>query len=283
MVMKIQHLRNATALLTLGPHRLLLDPMLAEAGALPGFKMLGGGRRPNPLVALPEQARAALDSATGVLITHEHPDHLDRAGVRWIRDRALPVWASAMDAPNLRKKGLQVQVLQNGGLGMQVQEIPAQHGRGGLAWMMGPVTGYYLDHPDEPSVFVTSDAVLTATLLAHVQRLQPDVILAPAGAANMGLGGDILFSVDELVQLTHASSAQMVFNHLEALDHCPTTRDQLRARLKEEGLLQRAHVPEDGETLSFERTAPRTRAAPELMPSRRPGVQKWLTQRFTMT
>lgn len=78
--MKIQQLRNATALITVGEHHLLVDPYLSEVGAAPGFKVFGGGRRRNPLVPLPAGAEQALDRATGVIITHEHPDHLDRAG-----------------------------------------------------------------------------------------------------------------------------------------------------------------------------------------------------------
>ncbi len=95
--MQIHHLRNATLILTLGERRLLVDPMLAAPAALPGFKLLGGGRRRNPLVALPATAEAALLQVTDVLITHEHPDHFDPAGIEWTRARGLPVWASSID------------------------------------------------------------------------------------------------------------------------------------------------------------------------------------------
>ncbi|AKI99429.1 L-ascorbate metabolism protein UlaG (beta-lactamase superfamily) [Archangium gephyra] len=251
--MKIHHLRNATTLLTLGEHRLLIDPMLARPGAFTGFKFFGGGRRPNPLVPLPPDTFSWLEEATGVLVTHPHPDHLDTAGLRWIQKRQLPVWTSRKDAPSLRKRGLTVHELEDGALGMRVERIPVRHGRGLLAWLLGSVSGFYLAHPDEPSVFLTSDAVLTPELLEAVERLQPDVIIAPAGAANFGVGGDILFSVDELVTLVRRAPGRVVLNHLEALDHCPTTRDGLRERMKAEGLLEKVLVPGDGEALFFER------------------------------
>jgi L-ascorbate metabolism protein UlaG (beta-lactamase superfamily) len=281
--LKIRHLRNATAVLTLGAQHLLIDPMLAGPGSFPGFKLLGGGRRRNPLVPLPADTFSALASVTGVLITHEHPDHLDKAGIAWIQAQGLPVWASPMDAPNLRKKGLDVRELGDGALGLTVEIVPATHGHGLLAWMMGPVSGYYLAHPDEPSVYLTSDAVLTSAVLDAVDRLQPDVIVAPAGAANMGAGGDILFSVDELVTLVHRAPGQVVLNHLEAIDHCPTTREALRRRMSAEGLLAKVHIPEDGETLHFARPDAPTRPRPRPAPARRPGVQKWVTSWFTMT
>ncbi len=57
------------------------------------------------------------------------------------------------------------------------------------------------------------------------------------GAANIGVGSDILFSVEEFVTLIKRTSGEVVLNHLEAIDHCPTTRDGLRQRIKAEGLI----------------------------------------------
>lgn len=281
--MKIQHLRNATALLSLGEHCLLVDPMLAAPGAMPGFKMFGGGRRRNPIVPLPAGASEALATATAVILTHEHPDHFDRAGLAWVKERGLPVYTNGIDAPSVRRKGLDAHLLETGVLGLEVETVRSRHGRGLLGWMLGPVAGYYLAHPGEPSVYLLGDSILTESVLEAVERLQPDVILAPAGAANMGLGGNILFSVDELLELTRRARGQVVFNHLEALDHCPTSRAGLRERLIEEGLAGRTFVPEDGEALTFHAPARSPRATPRSTPAERPGAQKWITSAFTGT
>lgn len=281
--MQIQHIRNATAILSLGEHRLLVDPMLSPPGAMPGFKVFGGGRRRNPLVPLPPEADAALRTVTGVIITHEHPDHLDRPGLRWMKERGLPVWANGVDAPNLRRKGLEVHDLRDGALGMGVEVIRSRHGRGLLGWLMGPVSGYYLAHPGEPSLYVTGDTVLTPSVVEAITRLQPEVVLAPAGSANMGLGGDILFSVDQLVELVRLAPKDVVLNHLEALDHCPTTRAELRARMRAEGLADRVHIPADGEAIVLERDGSRAAVRPGPAAHERPGLQKWLTARFAGT
>lgn len=273
--MEIQQLRNATMLVSFGPHRLLVDPMLADVGAMPGFKMFGGGRKRNPLIPTPPQTTEALARATGVLITHEHPDHFDLAGRAWTKTARLPVWANRMDVPRLRRKGLDARVLEDGGLDVELEIIPSRHGRGLLGWMLGPVAGYYLAAEGEPSLYITGDSILTDSVRDAVERLQPDVIVAPAGAANMGIGGDILFSVDELVELARLAPADVVFNHLEALDHCPTTRTGLRERMRVEGLSDRVHVPEDGDVLEFDSPSkyrPRTRAV-----ALQPGLQKWMT------
>ena len=281
--MLIQQLRNATLLLTLGKHRLIVDPMLSPPGSLPGFKIFGGGRQRNPIAKLPNEADAALAQATAVVVTHEHPDHFDAAGLRWVKQRGLDVWASPIDSRSLRRKGVTVRDLEDGALGMRVEVVRSRHGRGLTAWAMGPVSGYYLAHPDEPSVYLTGDTVLTDEVLDAVRRLRPEVIVAPAGAANMGIGGDILFSVDELFELIRATKGHVVLNHLEALDHCPTRRDELKGRVAAEGLSGRVHVPDDGEELRFEPTlAP---VDPPIRPpvSEAPGFQKWLTSRFAGT
>ncbi len=277
--MRIHQVRNATFVLEIGEHKLVVDPVLGAPGSFPGFKVVGGGRRPNPLVPLPSNADVWLDQATAVLVTHaHHVDHLDRAGVAWLKERRLPVWASGLDMAYLRAKGTDVREVAADLMGMPAEVVPAQHGHGLTGWLMGPGSGFYLAHPEEPSIYVTGDAVLTDELLAAVRRLGPDIIVAPAGAANLGFGPDILFSLDELIALAKEAPGEVVFNHLEALDHCAQTRAGLRKRLQAEGLSQRTHVPEDGESLSFsaalgerERTVEFNRE-----PMAKPRFQKWL-------
>ncbi|MBU50769.1 MAG: hypothetical protein CL920_18975 [Deltaproteobacteria bacterium] len=278
--MRVRQIRNATALLTIASHNILIDPMLCDAGSMPGFKMFGGGRRPNPLVELPEQTEALLSQVTDVLITHEHPDHLDEKAYAWIKERNLPVWASAIDVASLRRKGLDAKNMQSGVFGMQVEQIEAKHGRGLLGWLMSPSSGFYLAHPEEPSVYITGDSILTETILEAIDRLKPDLLIVPAGSANMGIGGNILFSVDELVTLVQHAPKDVLFNHLESLDHCPTTRAGLRERMQREGLSERVWIPEDGEEISFtmEKTTPHI--APQTKAQTRPGFQKWFTSRF---
>ena len=281
--MLIHHIRNATLIVSFGAHRLLVDPMLSDVGAMPGFKMLGGGRRRNPLVPLPSETQAALADITGVVITHEHPDHFDAPALAWIKSKRLPVWANGVDLPNLRRKGLDSRDIGEGIDGIGVEVIPSRHGQGLLGWLMGPVAGYHFTPPDEPSLYITGDSVLTANVMDALQRLGPDVVVVPAGAANMGLGGDILFSLDELVEVVRASSGHVVLNHLEALDHCPTTRAALQTRMDAEGLGSRVFIPRDGEKLTFERPVHLQQRRIGPAKQYKPGIQKWLTQRFAGT
>lgn len=280
--MQIRQIRNATLALTLGERQILVDPMLCAAGSMPGFKLFGGGRRANPLVKLPEVTPSILPQITDLLVTHTHPDHFDPPGLKFARDRALPVWAPPLDLAHLQSKGLDARPLAGDALSGRVEVIPGRHGRGLMGYLMGPVHGVYIEHPDEPSLYLTGDAVPSKQLSAALQRLDPDIIVAPAGAANFGIGGDVLFSIDELVQLIRKTRARWLLNHLEALDHCPTTRSELRTRMQAEGLTQRIDIPEDGEVLQFVRTrqhctVPRATALHRSPPR----LQKWLTSHWS--
>lgn len=281
--MKIHHIRNATMLLELGEHLLLVDPMFMDRGQMPSFKVRGANKRRNPTVSLPEGARAQIERSTGVLLTHEHHvDHLDEEARRWLLSRGLPVWCSPFDLPRLTAYGFDARLLEDGALGMRTAQLKASHGRGLLGWLMGPGVGFYLAHPGEPSVYLTGDTVLTQEVKDAVQRLQPEVIIAPAGAANFGVGPDILFSVPELVELVQlGAQAKVVFNHLESLDHCSTTRAELREVMGAHGFSSRVFVPEDGEVLEFEGLeAQPERSLPKVEALGTPGLRKRVAARL---
>lgn len=281
--MKITHIRNATLLLTVGQRRILVDPMLSEPGTQPGFRLVGGERRRNPLVPLPPGAQQAMDQADCVLITHEHPDHLDKPAVEWIKSRDLPVWASSIDAPNLKRKGLRAKSLPSEEFGCPVEVIPGRHGHGLIGWLMGPVSAFYFAFPDQPSIFLTGDTVLSEAIRASIERLKPEIVVAPAGAANFGMGRDLLFGIDELETLVGMTRGQVVFNHLEAIDHCPTQRSDLRRQMEAAGWGERVAIPADGEELEYAPQSSEGTVQPGDSPNRSPNFQKWLTAKFAGT
>ncbi len=72
--------------------------------------------------------------------------------------------------------------------------------------------------------------------------------------ARFDLGGDIIMGREAALQVARLSNGLVVANHLEALDHCPVTRAELREARDRAGLEQRLLVPEDGATLDFGRS-----------------------------
>ena len=261
--MLITQLRNATVLLEFQsagqPVGLLVDPMLAPRGSLPALRYLGVQRQRNPIVELPPQADAVLERVTHALITHcqrGHFDHLDRAGKRFLRERGIPVFCMPHDAAYLAQRGLQVQPLagdarQPFALGGHICPIACVHGLGWVGRFMEHGHGYLLELPGEPSVYLAGDTVLTPTVRDCLAHLRPDVAVLPAGGARFDVGADILMDAAEVAQAAQLTPRAVVVNHLEALDHCPTTRASVRALARQGGWSHRLWVPEDGECREY--------------------------------
>lgn len=256
--MKYTHIRNATGILHIGTRHIMIDPMLCAPKTLRAMKFVGPGARRNPLVPLPEHTPEALVQVTDVLLSHAHHiDHLDEEAVAWIVAQDLPVWASDIDLPGLQKRGLNAR--NACGLsthGIHTEVLGAWHGRGIFGWLMGPGSGFYLRAGDGPGVYLTGDTVLTPEVIDYIKRLHPALIIAPAGVANFGIGPDILFDEEELIQLAKLAPGHVLFNHMEALDHCRMTRARLGDLIQDAGVASQVSMPEDGVSVEFELDSP---------------------------
>lgn len=52
----------------------------------------------------------------------------------------------------------------------------------------------------------------------------------------------------DIVELCrYAPAASVIAVHMEAINHCLLTREQLAGRLEQEGLLEQVRIPGDGE------------------------------------
>lgn len=254
--MKLTQLRNATIVIESGDKIILVDPMLAPKASIPSLKYFTGNNRRNPLVALPDQTEEILSRVTHCLITHcqkGHFDHLDKAGTRWLRENKIPVYCSAQDADFLKNKKLDVHPLsensKNSFLSGTITLVPCLHGRGMIGKLMAHGFGFFIQLENEPSLYITGDTVLTNVVEKFVNENQPKWIVLPAGGARFNLGGDIIMGKQEALQLASISKGNLVANHLEALDHCPVSRTELRDAAIEHGIHNRLFVPEDGESL----------------------------------
>lgn len=271
--MNITQIRNATVLIEWGDNRLLVDPMLASKGKIPSLKYATRKRQRNPVVELPVQSDELLASVTHCLITHcqkGHFDHLDRAAVKWLLKRNIPVYCMEDDATYLAQKGLNVhplipnstQTFFNG----LVTPVPCLHGKGIIGKWMAHGYGYVIDLPGEPSLYIAGDTILTETIKASVQRHKPDISIIPGGGARLDLGGEIIMGRGDVRAFVEHAEGRVLVNHLEALDHCPVTREQLRSDLADDIATGRVFIPEDGERIAFSASAARL-TSPELVAS----------------
>jgi len=250
--MEIRQVRHATFILSLGGTRLLVDPVLSEAGVMPPIDNSPHPRR-NPLVGLPinENELAAVD---GILVTHTHRDHFDAAAAERL-PKGLPVFCQPADEAKIGGFGFaRVTAVADRceWRGIEICRTGGRHGSGELAEKMGPVSGYVLRRRGEPTLYIAGDTVWCSEVAAALAENRPDVVVVFAGAAQFLSGGPITMDTADIAAVCRAApAARVVAVHMEAFNHCLLTRPLLRAFLAREELTGRVAVPVDGETVKL--------------------------------
>jgi len=57
--------------------------------------------------------------------------------------------------------------------------------------------------------------------------------------------------MNDILKFVALAPQYVLANHLEALNHCPTKRSELRLALEQNNLLDKVSIPEDGEIVSY--------------------------------
>ena len=228
--------------------------MLSAAGAMDPVANAGDDRR-IPLTDLPLTGAtldALLGTLDGVLVTHLHRDHWDTpARERLTRD--LPIACQPPDAETFRAAGFTaVAPIEDHGtwLGWDIVRTGGEHGRGTIGEKMGPVSGFVIRAPGEPSVYLAGDTVWCPAVAHALAVERPDVVVLNAGAAQFLTGGPITMDVPDVrAVLDAAPRARVVAVHFETINHCRLSRAALRNALADAGLAGRVAIPADGEVL----------------------------------
>lgn len=254
--MKFHHLRNATLVIETDEHVILVDPMLGKRKTIPPFTLFRYKPKRNPLVALPKNSRDILSKVTHCLITHLHPDHIDKAGEVFLRRKNIPVTCSIKDEKVLTTRGLNIvqslnywepQEFLNG----KITGIPAIHGYGFIAKLMGNVMGFHIELANEKSVYISSDTIFTEHVQKVLVEFKPEIAVVACGTARLDIGQPLLMRMNDILKFVALAPNQVFANHLEALNHCPTTRKELRKALSENDLWDKVSIPEDGENVTY--------------------------------
>ena len=232
--------RNATLVVEVDGTRLLVDPLFAGQGELPPISDTPNDRA-NPLVPMPDVDLAH----DAVVVTHRHVDHFDEAA-RTELDDDVPLFCQPSEAEAFVEDGFtDVRSIEDEASfdGVTIRRTPARHGHGRLAKEMGPVSGFVFE--TDRTLYLAGDTVHYEGVDRTIERFDPDVVVLNGGAARFEHGDPITMDVADVAAVRDATDATVVVVHMEAINHCLLSRDELRAAVA--GI----EVPEDGELIRW--------------------------------
>ena len=254
---RILQIRNATIQINYAGVRFLIDPMMADQGAYPGFPGSAMSHLRNPLVPLPMPVAALID-VDAVIVTHTHLDHWDEAAQRAL-PKTMPIFAqNDTDADTIRSQGfLNVSILGADTVfnGVRLKRTGGHHGEQRVLEavpILDPVCGVVLSKSGHETVYVVGDTIWNDDVATAITNHRPDVIVLNAGYAQLIDLGPILMGPQGVLSVSKAApNARLVATHMEAVNHCILSRADLRAFADREGFSSRLDIPRDGEWLTL--------------------------------
>jgi len=248
--MQIRLIRNATLKITMAGTTLLTDPVFSPKHGIESF----AGIEKNPVVDLPCSVSEIMDDVHAVLVSHHHLDHFDPAAQAQLPFE-IPIFCQPDDEKRIKGHGFTTVTSVDKTISFGALEIIRTFGAHALGekWLksLGPVSGFLITAPGEPSVYWAGDTVLTQEVRALISTEKPDIILTHSCGAMLEDSGPIVMDAAQTLEICNlAPWARVVAVHMEALDHATVSREQLSKAAKEAGITNLV-IPEDGESLNF--------------------------------
>lgn len=243
----IRYLGGPTSLIELGGVRLLTDPTFDPPGDYPiGSRVLT--KTDDAAVRASE-----VGDVDAVLLSHDqHPDNLDRGGRSYVGGARLTLSTpQAAERLGGAVRGLEPwQTIEIGEL--TVTAVPAQHGPDGCEPVTGPVTGFVVEGPGAPRVYVSGDNASLDVVRTIAGRVGPcDIAVLFAGAARTALldGAALTLGSDGAAAAARLlGTAHVVPLHFEGWAHFTEGRATLRTAFAAAGLADRLHLLAAGES-----------------------------------
>jgi len=229
----IQLVRNATLIIHYGGHKILVDPMLSAKGAIESW----AGIARNPTVDIRMPMQQITDNVDLVLVSHTHADHFDDAANNILK-KSIKIINQPADKVFFSSKGyINAETLENQTKwdNISIERINGEHGSGKVLEMMGKTSGFVLSAKNEPTIYIMGDAIWTDRIKENIKRIKPDIIVVNSGGAQIKGFENVPIIMDEkqVMQLISASGkAKIIAVHMDALDHCRTTRLTLSEEAK---------------------------------------------------
>lgn len=258
--MKITQIRNATQIITYAGKRFLVDPMLSEKDAWPGFNASARSSIRNPMVELPIDIEALLD-VDAIIVTHTHADHWDAAAAKLIPKSMLIYVQNDSDEALLRAQGFThlCQLSAKSAFeDIALIKTEGQHGSNEvyavpqLAERLGDACGVIFQHPAEKTLYLVGDSIWIDGVAENMRYYQPGVVIMNTGWAHLIGYGPIIFGKEDVLKAHNIlPHAQIVATHMEAVNHCLVTRRELLDYVRDIEIQAYVSAPDDGDTVTF--------------------------------
>lgn len=267
----VRLIRNATLRIEYAGKSILIDPMLCEKGELPSFL----GLNTNPRVHLTMPIDEIINNIDFVLASHTHEDHFDKTASELL-NKNIKLLVQPTDVEYFRNKyhftnvhpivdSIQID-------GITIIRTTGSHGKGKAAPILGSVSGFILKSINMPTIYIVSDCIWTDQIKSYIQKYRPDYIIINCGGAilptefsdiknaqlsekelrTMISEGSIIMNECDVVDMIKnaPSKSKFIAVHMEALDHCQTTRSILRNEANHSNISpEKLIIPNDGDVI----------------------------------
>jgi L-ascorbate metabolism protein UlaG (beta-lactamase superfamily) len=265
----VTHVGAATVALAVGGLNILTDPALDPAGTTFTIPVPAPGRPLRMRRTIdPAVAAADLPAADVVLLSHDHPDHLDHAG-RAVVDAASVVLTTPAAASRLGSNAIGLEPwrsyeLARGGTRMRITATPARHGPPSVQQAVGEVIGFAIALAGTDSVvYISGDTVYYDALDQIGRNYRVGTAFLFFGDAHFPETGSMAFTMNGVAgaRLAAALNARSVIPvHYDAFEHLAEPPEAIGEAFRQAGMADRLRwlPPGTPQPLDWPATAPRS-------------------------
>lgn len=247
----VQLIRNATLVLEYGGKKILVDPMLSPKGAIDSW----AGIQKNPTVDLKMPIEKIVKDIDLVIVSHTHEDHFDKFASQNL-NKSIELVIQPADRDFFKKENFaNATALEDSKIwnSINIHRIEGQHGTGEVLKMMGKTSGFVLQAKNQPTVYIVGDAIWTEDIKRTIKKFKPDYIIVNSGGALIKGFENVPIIMDEaqtMALINESGKAKVIAVHMNALDHCRTTRSSLKEKAAQLKIgTDKLMIPEDGEVI----------------------------------
>ncbi|MNQ38046.1 metal-dependent hydrolase [compost metagenome] len=227
--------------------------MLSPKGAIDSW----AGIQRNPTIELKMPVEDVVKDVDLVLVTHTHEDHFDKVASGTL-NKSIELMIQPADKDYFQKEGFNnATVIDNNKIwnGINIYRVDGQHGTGEVLKMMGKTSGFILKAKNQPTVYIVGDALWTDAIKKDIKKFKPDYIIVNSGGALIKGFENSPIIMDEaqtMALVRESGQAKVIAVHMDALDHCRTTRSSLTKKAGELNIgKDKLIIPQDAEVITL--------------------------------